>query len=547
VCHGGLGCDTEHQTYEKSKHVLDILIKNAVVVDGTGKPAFEADVGVVEGRIVLAAVDVDQGARHTIDGKGLHLAPGFIDPHTHSDLTLLADPLAESKIRQGVTTEVIGNCGDSPAPLVGAAMEHTRAEAKGLGVDVKWTSMAEYLDHLRNAGTAVNVVPLVGHNTVRGAVLGFGDVQPTPEQQSQMERVVQETMEQGARGLSSGLYYAPGFYARTQELIGLARVVARRNGIYASHIRNESDRLLEAVAEALEIGEKADIQVEVAHLKVSGYQNWEATDRLVTALEDGRARGVRVGCDQYPYTASATWLSAILPYWAQTGGAAAIAARLTEPEVRARIGEDWEENRSGWDSRTGVRDWNDVIITDYALEPDLLGRSIADVADTEGKQPLEVVLDLIVTSEGQAAAVFFDQLEDNVRTLMRHPVVVIGSDGSALAPRGVLGQRKPHPRSYGSFPRVLGRYVREDKVLALEEAVTKMTSVTAKRFGLTHRGVVREGAWADLVLFDAQTVADRAIFTDPHQYPVGIPYVIVNGVVVIDQGQHTGALPGQVL
>jgi N-acyl-D-amino-acid deacylase len=280
---------------------------------------------------------------------------------------------------------------------------------------------------------------------------------------------------------------------------------------------------------------------------VSGYRNWEAIDRLLTALEDGRDRGVRVGCDQYPYTASATWLSAILPYWAQMGDARAIATQLSEPEVRARIREDWEENRAGWDSRTGVRDWSEIVITEYAPEPDALGRSIADIADAEGRHPLEVVLDLIVMSEGQAAAVFFDQLEDNVRTLMRHPLVAIGSDGSALTPKGVLGQRKSHPRSYGTFPRVLGRYVREDKVLSLEEAVKKMTSVTAKRFGLTDRGVAGEGAWADLVLFDAQTVADRATFTDPHQYPAGIPCVIVNGVVVIAQGQHTGALPGQVL
>jgi len=527
--------------------MLDVLIKDAVVVDGTGAPAFKADVGIAEGRIALVGASIERETKRTIQALGLHVAPGFIDPHTHSDLTLLADPRAESKIRQGVTTEVIGNCGASPAPLLGAAIEQTRAEAKGLGVDITWTSMAEYSDHLRNAGTAVNVVPLVGHNTVRGAVLGFDDVQPTLEQQSQMERLVQEAMEQGARGLSTGLYYAPGFYALTRELTGLARVVARRNGIYASHIRSESDRLLEAVAEAIEIGEEANIRVEVAHLKLSGYRNWEATDRLLTALEDGGARGVRVGCDQYPYTASATWLSAILPYWAQTGDAKAIATRLSEPEARTRIREDWEENRAEWDSRTGVRDWSDIVITDYAPEPDVLGRSIADVADAEGEEPLELVLDLIVMSEGQAAAVFFDQLEDNVRTLMRHPLVVIGSDGSALAPRGVLGQRKPHPRSYGTFPRVLGRYVREEKVLSLEQAVKKMTSVTAERFGLTDRGVVRQGAWADLVLFDAQTVADRATFTDPHQYPLGIPYVLVNGVVVIDQGQHTGALPGRLL
>jgi len=516
-------------------------------VDGTGKPAFEADVGIAKGHIALVAEAIEQETKRTIEAVGLHLAPGFIDPHTHSDLTLLADPRAESKIRQGVTTEVIGNCGDSPAPLLGAAVEKMQASAKHVGVKITWASTAEYLEYLRQQGMAVNVVPLVGHNTVRRAILDFEDVPPTPEQQAEMERLVAEAVEQGARGLSTGLFCPPGFYAQTAEVIGLARVAARYGGIYASHIRNESDRLLEAVAEAIEIGEQAEIRVEIAHLKLSGYRNWNGADRLLASLKDARSRGVRVGCDQYPYAASATSLSAILPYWAQTGGTKAIAERLSDPEVRARLTKDWDENRVEWDDRSGVREWSDVLVTDCDTRPDVLGKPVAQIADAEGKDPLEAAFDLIVISEGQVSAVFFDQLEDNVRTLMRHPLVVVGSDGSALAAHGVLGQHKPHPRSYGTFPRVLGRYVREEKVLSLEEAVKKMTSVTAERFGLTDRGVIREGAFADLVLFDALTVADRATFTDPHQYPVGIPYVLVNGVVVIDQGQHTGALPGQVL
>jgi len=527
--------------------MLDILIVNGLVVDGTGKPAFKADVGVAEGRIAVVADNVEQEAAHTIQAQGLHLAPGFIDPHTHSELTLLADPRAESKIRQGVTTEIVGNCGFSPAPLLGAAVEEMHAQAKTIGLDVTWASMAEYLERLRTPGTAVNVVPLVGHNTVRGSVLGFDDVQPTIEQQAEMERLVAEAMEQGARGLSTGLYYPPGFYTHTEEVIGLAKVAARCGGIYASHIRNESDRLLEAVTEAVEIAEQAEIRVEIAHLKLNGSQNWEGADRLLDLLDDAHSLGVRVGCDQYPYAASSTWLAATLPYWAQTGGAKAIAERLSNPETRNRIRKDWEENRADWDNRGGVREWSDVLVTDCAPRPDVLGKSVAEIADAEGKDPLVAALDLIVISEGQAAGVFFDQREDNVRTLMRHPLVVVGSDGNSLAPHGVLGQRKPHPRSYGTFPRVLGRYAREEKVLTLEEAVKKMTSITADRFGLAGRGVIREGAWADLVLLDAKAITDRATFTDPHQYPVGIPWVVVNGIVVIDQGQHTGALPGQVL
>jgi N-acyl-D-amino-acid deacylase len=527
--------------------MLDILIKNGLVVDGTGKPASKADVGIAEGRITVVAEDVGQEAKRIVEALGLHLAPGFIDPHTHSDLTLLADPRAESKIRQGVTTEVIGNCGFSPAPLLGAAVEEVCAEAELLGIDIAWTSVAQYLERLRHPGTAVNVVPLVGHNTVRGSVLGYDDVQPEPAKQAEMERLVAEAMEQGARGLSTGLFYPPGFYAYTEEVIGLARVAARCGGVYASHIRNESDQLLEAIAEAIEIAEQAEIRVEVAHLKLCGYRNWEGADRLLALLEDAHWRGVRVGCDQYPYAASATWLTAIVPYWAQTGGAKAIAERLSDPEARTCIRKDWEENRAEWEDRGGMRDWTDILVSECDARPEVLGKNIAEIAAAEGKDPLEAAFDLIVVSEGKVSCVWFDQSEENVRSLMRHPMVVVCSDGWSLSPHGVLGQRRPHPRSYGTFPRVLGRYVREEKMLSLEEAVRKMTSITAERFGLTDRGVIREGAWADLVLFDAQTVADRATFTDPHQYPAGIPYVVVSGVVVIDQGQHTGALPGQVL
>ena len=527
--------------------MIDILIKNSVVVDGTGKPAFKAAVGIAAGRIAAVAKDIEQEANRTIQAQGLHLAPGFIDAHTHSDLTLPANPRAESKIRQGVTTEVIGNCGGSPAPLLGSALEEARAEARSVGLDVTWTGMAGYLERLRHPGTTVNVVPLVGHNTVRGAVLGFDDVQPTPGQQAEMERLVAETMEQGARGLSTGLFYPPGFYARTEEVIGLARVAARRGGIYATHIRNESDRLFEAVAEAIEIGKQAEIRVQISHIKLEGYRNWEGADRLLAVLEDACSSGVRVGCDQYPYTAGVSWLAYILPYWAQADGARAVGERLSDPGARARLRKDWEENRGEWEDRCGMRGWTDILITDYVPRPEVQGRNIAEIAADESKDPLEAAFDLIVASEGQVECVCFGQLEDNVRILMRHPLVVVGSDGDALAPYGVLARSKPHPRYYGTFPRVLGRYVREEKVLSLEEAVKKMTSVPAERFGLSDRGVVREGAWADLVLFDAQTVADRATYTDPHQYPEGIPYVVVNGVVVVDQREHTGALPGQVL
>ena len=524
--------------------MLDIVIKNGVVVDGTGSPPFNAEVGISDNRIVLIAKEIDQPAVDTIDARGLHVAPGFIDPHTHSELTLLANPKAESKIRQGVTTEIVGNCGGSPGPLLGAALQAEKSGAEFLGVDVDWTDLSGYLDRVKRQASALNVVTLVGHNTIRGAVLGFDDVQPTPAQQAEMERLVEEAMDQGACGLSTGLFYPPGYYAHPEEVIGLARVAAKYGGIYASHIRSETDRLFEAVEEAIEIGDKADIQVLISHIKLEGYRNWGGIDHLVTLLEGAGSQGVHLRCDQYPYDAGLSWLAYILPYWAQAGGALEVAQRLGDPEVRSQLREDWKVNRSQWEERGGMQDWSDLMITSCHARPEMQGETVADIAFEERKNPLETALDLIVMSEGQVECVCFGQLEHNVRTLMQHPLVVIGSDGESLAPYGILAQSGTHPRSYGTFPRVLGYYVREEKVLSLESAVKKMSFETAMQFGLTDRGVIKKGAWADLVLFDDQTINDLASYTAPHTYPEGVPFVIVNGVTVIDQGEHTNALPG---
>jgi N-acyl-D-amino-acid deacylase len=371
--------------------------------------------------------------------------------------------------------------------------------------------------------------------------MGYEDAQPTPQQQAEMERVLAEAMAQGACGMSTGLAYPPGIYCHTGEVIGLAKVVARHGGIYASHIRDESAGVLDAIDEALEIGIRAGVPVQCSHVKISGFHNWNLIDQLLTALNSEKARDARLGCDQYPYTAGHTWLAGILPHWAQAGGSKAIAHRLRERDVRDRLTREWGDNRGG------ARDWSGILVTDCVARPEVVGKNIAEIAAGDGKAPLEAAFDLIAISESQVACVFFSQDEGIMKTLMREPFVSVGSDSSARAPYGVLGKTSTHPRAYGTFARVLGRYVREERVLTLEEAVKKMTSMTAERFGLTDRGVIREGAWADLVLFDAQSVSDRATYTDPHQYAGGIPYVLVNGTVVIDQGQHTGALPGQVL
>jgi len=526
--------------------MYDILIRNATILDGTGKTGYQTDVGVKDGCVVFIGKAEVQGEQ-VIDGDGLCLAPGFIDPHTHSDMTLVMEPRAESKIRQGVTTEVIGNCGSSPAPLLGASWEEAKSEAEIYGTEIDWHDIAGYIQHLNAAGVAVNVVPLVGHNTVRGSVLGFDDVQPTADQQAEMERLVEEAMQQGARGLSTGLYYPPGYYADTSEVIGLAHTAARHGGIYASHIRSESDALFPSVDEAIEIGRQSGVRVQISHLKLEGYHNFEGADRLLEKIERANHDGIPVGTDQYPYTASSTWLAAMLPNWAQAGGAKTVAKRLRDPQIRAQLRRDRQENRVDWENRGGVNTWDQVLVSEAQNRPEVVGKNLAEVASEQGKDALDALFDLIADCEGNASGVFFDQLEENVRMLMQYDRLVTGSDGAAMSPNGILGETVPHPRSYGTFPRVLGRYVRDYRVLKLEEAIRKMTSLPAEYFGLQGRGVVREGAWADLVLFDPMTVIDQATYTQPHQYPAGIPYVIVNGVIVIRNGQHTGALPGRVL
>jgi N-acyl-D-amino-acid deacylase len=413
--------------------------------------------------------------------------------------------------------------------------------------EITWNDVAGYIEAFNNPGVAVNVVPLVGHNTIRGCVLGYDDVQPTPEQQKAMEDLMAESMRQGAHGISTGLFYPPGYYAKTEEVIGLARVVAEHGGVYATHIRSESDGLFESIDEAIEVGRRSGAQVHISHLKLEGYHNFEGADRVLDAIEKANVEGIHTGTDQYPYDASSTWLAAILPNWAQAGGSEAVAKRLGDEETRKVLRKDWQERTIEWDNRSGVGEWDQILVVDAPGRAEVIGLNVAQIAEKDGKDPLETVFDLIQVSEGGAAGVFFDQLEDTVRTLMQYPRLVVGSDGSALSKEGALGSVMSHPRAYGTFPRVLGRYVREQKVLSLEQAVQKMTSITAQYFNLEGRGVIKEGAWADIVLFDADTVADQATFTQPQQYPLGIPHVMVNGKWVIKDGEHTKALPGRVI
>jgi len=513
---------------------MNIIIRNVDILDGAGAPAFRADIGLEGDRIAeigdLSAATGDT----TIDGTGLTAAPGFIDIHSHSDFTLPINPRAESKVRQGVTTKVTGQCGDSTAPLNPAMRELARAAWPYMSWD--WTGFGEYLDHLRQQGLGVNVVPLVGHSAIRSVAMGLNDRAPSADEMAAMKRLIAQAMDEGAWGISTGLIYPPGLYATTGELIELARVVARRGGFYSSHIRGEGSRLLQAIAEAIEIGERAGLPVQIAHLKASKPKNWPLLPQALKLIDDARARGLDVAADRYPYTASSTGLSAMLPPWAHDGGRTALLERLRSPDARRRILAD-----------ARARQWDKVLVAHSPNWVEIEGLTVAEIAEQRGAAPYETVLDILLETEARVSIIHFGMKEENLRAVLCHPAVMIGSDASARAPQGPLGEGKPHPRGYGAFPRVLGKYAREEGVLSLPEAVRKMSGLPAERLGLADRGRLAQGMKADVALFHPDTVRDKATYTEPHQYPIGIEYVFVNGQVVVGPKGHTGALPGQIL
>ncbi len=539
----------------------DIVIKEGLIVDGSGRPGFKADLAVKGGRIAKIDEVIDVEADRIINAEGLAVCPGFIDIHTHSDFVLLVNPKAESKVRQGVTTEVVGNCGGSAAPARGAALERAKRIMSGYGIDgVEWTSFSDYLNLLERKGIAINVVALVGHGTVRQCVLGMENRPPTERELQEMKSLVAEAMEAGAFGMSSGLVYPPGRYASTEELIELCKVVASYGGIYASHIRGERETIVEAVKEAIEIGRRSGVSVQISHhpAKIGGWGKSKETLRLI---EEAREEGIDVNCDMHPYIAGSTGLSALLPPWVQEEGPEKIVQRLKNEELRKKIRQDMIEEKIPGPGPCGLvkRDmWDKLMLADCEKNKDLIGLDFEEIARRRGKDPFEAYFDLLVEEEARGMVVGFYYNEEDIRRVLLHPTSMIGSDGYALAPYGPLGKGKMHPRSYGTFPMVFRKYVRGEsrkeliydegaKLLTLEEAVMKMTSVTAKKLGLKDRGLLKEGMRADIVILDPKRVVDRATYLDPYQYPEGIEYVIVNGELVIDEREHTGSLPGMVL
>ena len=523
----------------------DLLIRGGRLIDGTGAPERDADVSVSGGRIVAIEPGSARAARRVIDARGHIVAPGFIDIHTHSDFTLPLNPRAESKIRQGVTLEVVGNCGFSVAPaLPGRApllREYLASSAPWL--PFRETTFAEYVAAF--PPTAVNVILQAGHNTLRLMTAGMDNRAVTAAELATMERLLAEALAAGAWGLSSGLFTAPGAYADAAEIHALARVLRRHNAAYSSHIRDEANRVVEAVREAIAVAETTGVHVQIAHLKLSGVDNWGGAAKLLDEIAAARRRGVPVDCDAYPYDTASNPLRNLLPRWVMDGGIPAMLERLGHADVRARLRADIA--RDGLTNFGRIPSWDAVRVAVAPNLPDEAGRTFGELARRRGVDPFDAVCDFIVADRGETRILVTSMSDADVHAIAGAPWVTVGSDANALATAGVTSQGKPHPRSYGTHARLLGRYVRDLQLLSLPAAIYKTTGAAAAALGLTDRGVVREGCWADLAVFDADRIADHATYDDPHRYAVGVSTVVVNGDVVVDGGDHTGGLPGRVL
>jgi N-acyl-D-aspartate/D-glutamate deacylase len=532
-----------------SAQTYDVIIRGGHVIDGAGNPWIKADVGIRAGHIArIGRLDGAPAAR-VIDATGQVVTPGFIDMHTHSEYVLLYDGNAQSKIRQGVTTEVFGEA-TSPGPIEGPGIEPNLELLKPLRIDLTWNNLDGYFQRLLKTRSSVNVASYVSACQVRYDVVGFENRPPTADEMEKMRRLVASSMEQGAVGLADALEATCG-YAKTDELIEEAKVVAKYAGIYGTHLRGEGDTVLDSIREAIEIGEKANVPVEIFHIKVAGSNNWGRMPELVALINSARARGVDINANQYPYIAANHPTLPLLPPWALEGGLDKTMERLLDPQLRLRIRHDIENGLPDWNSNY-VRQsggWRGIVIGATHMEKNasLPGKNLEEIGRIREKDPADAFFDLLVEEHGQVTCLPFMMNEKDVQTALREPWVDIASDGSSLSTEGLLGAGHPHPRNFGTFPRILGHYVRDEKVLTLEDGVRRMTSLPAQRLGLKDRGLLREGYWADVVVFDPSRISDAATFASPRQYPAGINYVMVNGRVVIDQGKHTGERPGVIL
>jgi N-acyl-D-amino-acid deacylase len=527
----------------------DVLIKGGTVYDGTGRAPRRVDVAIKGDRIVVVGNFSRARARSVVDAQGLAVAPGFINMLSWSTESLIADGRSQGEVRQGVTTQIMGE-GWSMGPLNERLKKQVVAEQDDIKFDIEWTTLAEYLRYLEQRGISQNVASFVGATTVRQYVLGEGDLQPTPAQLQEMRELVRQAMEEGALGVGSSLIYAPAFYARTEELIELCKVAARYKGKYISHLRSEGNQWVEAVEELIRISREADLPAEIYHIKAAGRQNWNKVDRVIAMINAARRRGLKITADMYMYTAGATGLNASLPPWTLDGGYEALFKRLEDPATRQKIAAEVLVPSDKWENLYLAAGSPDRLLLvgfkSEKLKP-LTGKTLAEVARMRGKDPVETIMDLILEDRSRVGTVYFLMSEENIKKELRQPWVSLGSDGASMAPEGVFLKSSTHPRAYGNFARLLGKYVREEKVISLSEAVRRLTGLPATNLGLNRRGFLRAGMFADVVVFDPQTIADRATFEKPHQYSVGVRHVLVNGVQVLKDGEHTGAKPGRAL
>ena len=532
-----------------SRSAFDLVITNGHIIDGTGSPWYSGDVGIRDGKIIAIGNLSEAARKRTIDAQGKVVAPGFIDMLGQSDLTIMVDPRVPSKIYQGITTEITGE-GGSAGPLNDAIIAADRATYDHYHLNPDWRTLGEYFDKLQKQGIGINLASYVGATQVRRMVLGDDDKQPSAAQLEQMKTLVRQGMQEGAVGVSTALEYAPAPYAKTEELIALASEASKFGGIYATHMRNESDAVLPAIDEALRIGREAHIPVEIWHLKVAGKENWGRMPEVVAKVNAARAQGIDVSANTYAYPAWFNDLSAFIPQWAHDGGAAKLVERLQDPATQARIRKDMETPSTEWDNEWQEIPGPESVLIGVVQNPKLLplqGKTLAEIAKLWNKDPMDALFDLLIEDKAFTYVAVFGMSEPDVALALQQPWVSIDNDSSGTSPEGILGLEHPHPRAYGTFPRILRKYVREEKKLTLEDAIRKFSALPAQRMRLTDRGVLKAGMWADVAIFDPATVRDVATFADPNQLSQGMDYVLVNGVAVIDQGKMTGARPGKVL
>jgi N-acyl-D-amino-acid deacylase len=527
----------------------DLLIRGGVVYDGTGSAPRKADVGIRGDRIAAVGDLRAAEAAAVIDAAGLAVAPGFINMLSWSVESLIVDGRSQGEVRQGVTTQIFGE-GESYGPWT-EEMKKRRIEAQGdVKFDITWTTLAEYLAHLEKKGVAQNVASYIGAATLREHVVGLDDRAATPAELERMRQLVRQEMEAGALGIGSSLIYAPAIFASTEELVELCRAAAPYDGKYISHIRSEGDRLVEAVDELIRIAREAKVPAEIYHLKAGGAQNWPKMDEVIAKVEAARREGLKITADMYTYTAGATGFDACLPPWARDGGYEKMFGRLKDPASRARLVKEIKAPGKGWENLCALAGSPDrMLLLEFkndALKP-LTGKSLAEAASARGKDWAETILDLVLEDQTRVGVAFFLMSEENVRKQIRLPWVSFGSDASSMAPEGDFIKSATHPRAYGNFARLLGKYVREEKLIPLEEAIRRLSGLPASNLGLAGRGLLKESMFADVVVFDPATIADRATFEKPHQYSVGVRHVVVNGKPVLKDGEPTGALPGRAL